>query len=173
MNQPEPRKTENGQLPLRSGVGIVLVNRDGLVWVGHRRPGWYPDDPTPIWQMPQGGITAHEDPLKAALRELYEETNISSVEVIGATSGWLVYEVPTHALGLAMKGRYRGQRQRWFAMRFTGNDSEIDVTGTKNGHKAEFQGWRWASASDVLATTVDHKRAVYAAAFDEFAQFLD
>lgn len=172
MDQPEPRKIDREQLPLRTGVGIVLINRQGLVWVGHRRPGWYPDDPAPIWQMPQGGITDAEDPHKAALRELFEETNIRSVDVLGATSGWLVYEVPPHALGLAMKGRYRGQRQRWFAMRFTGDDSEIDVTGSLNGHKAEFQAWRWARPDDVLATTVEHKRAVYAAAFDEFAAHL-
>ncbi|HRK18985.1 MAG TPA: RNA pyrophosphohydrolase [Hyphomicrobiaceae bacterium] len=172
MNQSPPRKIEQDQLPLRAGVGIVLVNRAGLVWVGHRRPGWYPSDPAPIWQMPQGGISDGEDPLEAALRELYEETNVQSVEVIGVTDGWLVYEVPTHALGLAMKGRYRGQRQRWFAMRFTGDDAEIDITGTSNGHKAEFQAWRWARADDILSSTVDHKRDVYAAAFNEFSDHL-
>src|SRR5215475_3655348 len=122
-------------LPYRPCVGIMLINRAGLVWVGRRRPKWAGAQSDYFWQMPQGGIAAGEPALGAALRELEEETGVCSIEVIAEAPSWLSYDLPEELLGVALKGRYRGQRQRWFAMRFTGPDAEIDI-GPRRGHKA-------------------------------------
>lgn len=148
-------------LGYRPCVGIMVVNRAGLVWVGQRAdtPGdaegrgvW--------WQMPQGGIDEREDPCAAALRELREETAIRTVEILAETPDWLTYELPPHLLGKAWGGRYRGQRQKWFAMRFLGDDSEIDlgVPGTPN---AEFIAWRWCACETLPDVIVPFKREVY------------
>jgi len=147
-------------LPYRPCVGIMLINRAGLVWVGRRRPKWAGDRSAYIWQMPQGGIDAGEDPLEAALRELEEETGVRSVEVLAEAPGWLSYDLPDALLGVALKGRYRGQRQRWFAMRFTGDDGEIDIA-PRRGHKAEFDAWRWVPATDLTDQIVPFKRQIY------------
>jgi putative (di)nucleoside polyphosphate hydrolase len=147
-------------LPYRPCVGIMLINRDGLVWVGRRRPKWAGDRSRYIWQMPQGGICAGEGPLAAALRELEEETGVRSVEVVAAVPGWLRYELPKELLGVALKGRYRGQRQRWFAMRFLGEEEEINI-GPRRGHKAEFDAWRWAPVAELAELVVPFKRQVY------------
>lgn len=147
-------------LPLRACVGVLLVNRAGLVWVGKRRPKWCAEGSAPIWQMPQGGIERFEPPRLAALRELREETGATSVEVLAEHPEWLTYELPSHLLGIALKGRYRGQRQKWFAMRFLGHDSEIDIRA-KNGLKAEFDDWRWSPMSQVPDYVVPFKREVY------------
>ena len=147
-------------LPYRPCVGIMLIDRRGLVWVGRRRPKWAGDRSAYIWQMPQGGISAGEDALTAALRELEEETGVSSVEVLARAPGWFTYDLPKELIGIALKGRYRGQRQKWFAMRFTGEDSEIDIAA-RNGHKAEFDHWRWAQVADLPALTAPFKRQVY------------
>jgi putative (di)nucleoside polyphosphate hydrolase len=155
-------------LPYRPCVGIMLINRDGRVWVGRRRPKWAGDTSSYIWQMPQGGITAGESVSQAALRELEEETGVSSVELLAEAPGWLSYDLPDELLGIALKGRYRGQRQKWFAMRFIGADSEIDIT-PRGGHKAEFDAWRWVAASELPALIVPFKRQVYADVVSAFA----
>jgi putative (di)nucleoside polyphosphate hydrolase len=157
-------------LPYRPCVGIMLINRGGLVWVGRRRPKWAGDGSAYIWQMPQGGIAPGEPEEAAALRELQEETGVSSVELLAEAPGWLSYDLPEELLGIALKGRYRGQRQKWFAMRFTGEDSEIDIT-PHGGHKAEFDDWRWASAVELPRLIVPFKRQIYADVVATFARY--
>ena len=147
-------------LPMRACVGIMLLNGDGKVWIGRRKPKWSGDHAAHIWQMPQGGIEKFEPPRMAALRELREETGVSSVEVLAEHPDWLTYELPDSLLGIALKGRYRGQRQKWFAMRFTGDDGEIDISA-RDGLKAEFESWRWAPIDLVPKLIVPFKRDVY------------
>jgi putative (di)nucleoside polyphosphate hydrolase len=154
------RTAETGTLPFRACVGIMLFNAKGQVWLGRRRPKWAGDHVGHIWQMPQGGIEKFEPPRVAALRELREETSVTSVEIIGEYPEWLTYELPDALLGIALKGRYRGQRQKWFAMRFLGDDSEIDIL-PKNGLKAEFDTWRWAPIDLVPKLIIPFKRDVY------------
>lgn len=169
---PNPSTLSETALPLRTCVGIMLINREGLVWVGRRRPKWAGDHSAHIWQMPQGGIEKYEPPRIAALRELREETGVTSVEIIAEHPEWLSYELPDSLLGIALKGRYRGQRQKWFAMRFLGDDSEIDIS-PKVDTKAEFESWRWAPIAMVPKLIVPFKRHVYeqvAQAFDHLAQ---
>jgi putative (di)nucleoside polyphosphate hydrolase len=148
-------------LPYRPCVGIMLISRRGLVWVGRRRPKWAGDGFAHIWQMPQGGITAGESAADAALRELEEETGVTSVKLLAEAPGWFSYDLPDELLGIALKGRYRGQRQKWFAMRFEGDDAEIDIA-PRRGHKAEFDAWRWADAAELPRLIVPFKRQVYA-----------
>lgn len=138
----------------------MLLNREGLVWVGRRRPKWAGENQSHIWQMPQGGIEKFEAPRIAALRELREETGVTHVEVLEEYPEWLSYELPANLLGVALKGRYRGQRQKWFAMRFLGDDSDINIA-PKEGTKAEFDTWRWAPIETVPQLIVSFKREVY------------
>jgi putative (di)nucleoside polyphosphate hydrolase len=148
------------ELPYRIGVGIMLINSRGHVWTGRRLPKWAGKDAAHVWQMPQGGVLANEDPLDAAYRELEEETAVRSVELIAGLNRWLTYDLPPELLGMALKGRYRGQRQRWFAMRFYGDDSEIDIAG-RAGRKAEFDRWKWRALDELPAIAVKFKRPVY------------
>lgn len=147
-------------LPYRFGVGIMLVNRQGLVWTGRRLPKWAASTQHYIWQMPQGGLKPDEDVQEAAHRELYEETGIRDAEVIAELTKWLSYDLPPHLLGIALKGRYRGQKQRWFAMRYRGDDSDIDLR-PRHGRKAEFDRWRWRPLAEVPSVTVDYQRPMY------------
>ena len=154
-------------LPYRPSVGIMLINRAGLVWVGRRRPKWAGDAADYIWQMPQGGIDEHEDPAKAALRELEEETGIRSVAVIAESPIWYTYDLPEKLRPKAWGGRYRGQRQKWFAMRFSGADSEVALD--RPGHPPEFDAWRWARLDELGGLIVPFKRAVYEKVVRDFA----
>jgi putative (di)nucleoside polyphosphate hydrolase len=120
-----------------------VINRKGLVFIGRRIDGPEHVDRTHVWQMPQGGIDDGEKPYPAALRELYEETSIRSVERLGAIRAWLTYDIPQAIGQNAWKGRYRGQKQKWYALRFTGRDSEINVENPGDGHDPEFIDWRW------------------------------
>jgi len=160
-------------LPYRPCVGIVVFNRDGLVFVGRRIDGPEHVDLTHAWQMPQGGIDAGEEPWPAALRELHEETNIRSVERIGDIAEWLNYDIPDDLIGQAWNGRYRGQTQKWFAVRFTGTESEIDIAHPGGAHEPEFSAWRWEPLQNVPELVVPFKRPVYervAAEFEKLAR---
>ena len=155
-------------LPYRPCVGIMVINRAGLIWVGRRADGKTQDEGHgDWWQMPQGGIDEGEDPARAALRELDEETAIRSVSIIGESKDWLTYDLPAHLVGVAWKGRYQGQRQKWFAMRFTGEDSEIDIN-PRQGHEREFTIWRWAPLDSLLPAVIPFKRKVYTEIVREF-----
>jgi putative (di)nucleoside polyphosphate hydrolase len=155
-------------LPYRPGVGVMLFNRDGLVFIGRRLEGPEHVDLTHSWQMPQGGIDPGEEPWPAAVRELQEETNIRSVERIGEIADWLKYDIPREIVGQAWQGKYRGQTQKWFAMRFTGPESEIDVTQPDGAMEAEFGAWRWEPVQNVPELVVPFKRAIYDRVVREF-----
>jgi putative (di)nucleoside polyphosphate hydrolase len=160
------------QLPYRRCVGIMLVNRDNLVWVGRRADR--PDEPEgrgTWWQMPQGGIDEGEDPSVAVRRELREETGIRSVRLLGEASKWHAYDLPAHLIGVAWQGRYRGQKQLWFAARFEGQDSEVDLGGHA-GQKPEFDAWRWVSLDELPAIVVPFKRQVYEEVIGELAPLI-
>jgi len=158
-------------LPYRPCVGIVAFNRDGLAFIGRRIDGPEHVDLTHAWQMPQGGIDAGEEPWPAALRELHEETNISSVERLGEIDEWLSYDIPADLIGQAWNGRYRGQTQKWFAVRFTGAESEIDIAHPGGTHQAEFSAWRWEPLQNVPDLVVPFKRPVYERVVAEFRKF--
>jgi putative (di)nucleoside polyphosphate hydrolase len=158
-------------LPYRPCVGVMLLNREGHVFLGRRIDGPEHVDLTHAWQMPQGGIDPGEEPWPAALRELREETNIRSVERVGEVAEWLNYEIPREIVGLAWKGKYRGQTQKWFAMRFTGAESEIDVHHPDGASEAEFEAWHWEPMQNVPGLVVPFKRAVYQRVVEEFAKY--
>ena len=139
-------------LPLRNGVGIVVLNSTNKVFVGKRI-----DNPKNFWQMPQGGIDPGEEYFSAALRELKEETGIENVELIKEIDETLTYELPSNLLGIIWKGKYRGQKQRWFIMRFKGNDSEINL----KTHKPEFLDWKWIDIDEITKVAVNFKLEVY------------
>ena len=139
-------------LPFRSGVGIVVLNKDNKVFVAKRI-----DNPKSFWQMPQGGVDEGEDFLKAAYRELEEETSIKSVNLIKELNGTMTYELPDRLLGIIWKGKYRGQKQKWFLMKFTGNEQEINIK-TKN---PEFLDWKWIDLDQITEVVVDFKLHVY------------
>jgi putative (di)nucleoside polyphosphate hydrolase len=157
-------------LPYRPCVGTAVLNRDGRVFVGRRIGGPEHVDETHVWQMPQGGIDDGEDAWPAALRELYEETNIRSVEKLGEILEWLTYDIPRDIVDQAWKGKYRGQTQKWFALRFTGDESEIDIAHPAGGaHEPEFFAWRWEPMENLPALVVPFKRGVYERVVAEFA----
>lgn len=153
------------KMPYRDCVGTAVFNAKGLVLIGRRKPEDDPEDTSETnapWQMPQGGIDKGEAPIDTAYRELFEETSIRSVELLAEAPGWIHYDLPDEALGIALKGKYRGQRQRWFAFRFTGADSEINVTSPGGGkHPAEFDRWRWEELENLPDLIVPFKRDAY------------
>ena len=139
-------------LPLRIGVGAVLLNRNNQVFVGKRR-----DNPINKWQMPQGGVDNKEKLVDALKRELYEETSVKSYKIIHELDRWLTYELPENLLGKIWRGKYRGQKQKWFILRFSGEESEINV----NTKKPEFLEWKWADIESLPNIIVDFKKKVY------------
>jgi putative (di)nucleoside polyphosphate hydrolase len=158
-------------LPYRPCVGVMVLNRAGRVFIGKRRDGPEHVDATHAWQMPQGGVDAGEDTYKAALRELYEETNIRSVEKIAEIPEWLSYDIPRDIVGQAWKGKYRGQTQKWYALRFIGDESEIDIAHPASSHKPEFSEWRWERIERLPALIIPFKRQVYERVIAEFSRF--
>jgi len=160
-------------LPYRPCAGIMVLNRAGLVFIGRRNSGPEHTDMKNDWQMPQGGIDEGEDTYKAALRELYEETNIKSVEKLGEIADWLTYDLPPDLIQQAWGGKYRGQKQKWYALRFTGDDSEIDVATPGGGaHEPEFVEWRWEPMRNLPDLVIPFKRAVYERVVDAFAHLV-
>ncbi len=154
----------SSDLPYRPCVGIMLFNADGKVFVGKRI-----DQTVEGWQMPQGGIDKGETPKQAVLRELQEEVGTARAEIIGEMDDWVTYDLPEHLIGVAFHGKYKGQRQKWFALRFTGKDADIDLTA----HEPEFSAFQWVSLEDLPALIVPFKREIYKAviaAFQNLAQ---
>jgi putative (di)nucleoside polyphosphate hydrolase len=149
----------------------MLLNRAGRAFIGARSNGPEHVDATHAWQMPQGGIDSGEDPWQAALRELYEETNIRSVKRLGEIEQWLTYDIPAEIIGQAWGGKYRGQRQKWYALRFTGDEHEIDIAHPGGGHKPEFLDWRWEPIANLPALVVPFKRKVYEQVVTDFSKF--
>ena len=157
-------KKDLHNLPLRSGVGIVVLNKENKVFVAKRI-----DNPKNFWQMPQGGVDEGEDFLKAAYRELEEETSIKNVELVKELDGTITYELPDRLLGLIWKGKYRGQKQKWFLMRFVGSDNEINI---KTKHP-EFLEWKWVELDKITDLVVDFKLHVYKEVKDKVKKILN
>ena len=158
-------------LPYRPCAGMMVLNRQGRVFIGRRTTGPEHIDAVHVWQMPQGGIDEDEDPYKAALRELYEETSIRSVDKLGEIAGWLSYDIPRDIVGRAWSGKYRGQKQKWYALRFTGKESEINILNPGDGHEPEFIDWRWAAMNELPDLVVPFKRQTYERVVKEFGKF--
>jgi putative (di)nucleoside polyphosphate hydrolase len=157
----------------RPNVGVMLLNAQGLAFIGRRKAkGDFDVSAAPYdWQMPQGGVDAGEDPMQAALRELYEETNVRNVEILGASPEWYSYDLPAEAK-MRWSGKYLGQTQKWFALRFTGAESEIDVHAPAGGaEKPEFDAWRWERPALLPELIVPFKRAVYERVVADFEKF--
>lgn len=155
-------------LPYRPCVGVMVLNRDGKAFIGRRLDGPEHVDENHDWQMPQGGIDEGEEAYPAALRELFEETGIHSVEKIAEIPEWLHYDLPKDIANHAWKGRYRGQKQKWFALRFIGKESEIDIS-CPGGHKPEFFAWRWEPMKNLPSLIIPFKKPVYDRVVEEFA----
>jgi putative (di)nucleoside polyphosphate hydrolase len=158
-------------LPYRPCVGMMLINRAGLVFIGRRIGGPEHVDDTHAWQMPQGGVDPGEDIYKAALRELYEETNVRSVSLLAEAKDWYAYDIPREIIGQAWAGKYRGQKQKWYALRFTGKDAEIDIAHPAGGHEPEFVEWRWEKMERLPEMIIPFKRKVYEQVIEEFRHF--
>jgi putative (di)nucleoside polyphosphate hydrolase len=171
VNRSTPDMPRFEDLPYRPCVGIMVLNGAGLVLIGRRSEGPEHIDETHVWQMPQGGIDRDENPWPAALRELYEETSIRSVERLGEINDWLSYDIPRDIVGQAWGGRYRGQTQKWYALRFTGDDSEINISSPGGGHDPEFIAWKWEPMAHLPDLVVPFKRSTYERVVREFAKF--
>ena len=154
----------NEILPLRIGVGIILLNNENKIFVGKRidnQKGNY-------WQMPQGGIEKNENFFQAAMRELEEETGIKTVELVKEFDNWLTYDLPKNLLGKVWKGRYRGQKQKWYIMRFLGSDAAVNI----QTETPEFSAWKWISPNALVENIVPFKKSVYQKVLNEFSDVL-
>ena len=152
------------KLPMRNGVGVIVLNNENKVFVGKRK-----DNPVNKWQMPQGGVETGESYLSAMKRELYEETSIKSIEILKEINGFFEYELPKNLVGIIWKGRFRGQKQKWFITRFIGNENEINLK-TKN---PEFIEWKWIVPDELPKTIVDFKKKMYDELLKTLKDFID
>ena len=154
---------KNHKLPMRSGVGVIILNNENKVFVGKRK-----DNPVNKWQMPQGGVDIGEDYLSAMRRELLEETSIKSIKIIKEMDNFYEYELPDNLLGIIWKGRFRGQKQKWFIVRFIGNEKEINLA-TKN---PEFIEWKWMLPDELPSVIVDFKKEMYLRLLNDIKKFI-
>ena len=154
----------NEILPLRIGVGIVVLNSNNQVFVGKRK-----DNPNDKWQMPQGGVDLDEALIDAMRRELHEETSIKNVKILKELNYWMEYELPKNLIGIIWKGKYRGQKQKWFVVRFLGEDKEINL----NTNHAEFIDWKWINIDQLPYVIVDFKKHIYSKLVNELKEFTD
>ena len=152
------------KLPMRNGVGVIVLNNENKVFVGKRK-----DNPVNSWQMPQGGVDIGESYLSAMKRELYEETSIKSIEILKEINGFFEYELPKNLVGIIWKGKYRGQKQKWFITRFIGNENEINLQ-TEN---QEFIEWKWIIPDELPRTIVDFKKKMYVELLEILKDFID
>tara|TARA_B100000315_G_scaffold255920_1_gene300540 strand:- start:10878 stop:11372 length:495 start_codon:yes stop_codon:yes gene_type:complete len=158
-----PADQPSTDLPYRPCAGVVLFNKNGQVFVGQRL-----DTYQDAWQLPQGGIDDGEVPAAAALRELAEEIGTGNAEIIGEVDDWLAYDLPPDLRGKIWQGRFRGQTQKWFALRFLGDDSEIDPAGVEH---PEFRAWKWANLAEIPEMAVSFKKSIYQTLVSEFTRF--
>ena len=152
------------KLPLRIGVGVIVLNEKNEIFVGKRK-----DNPVDKWQMPQGGVDKNENFLTAMKRELKEETSIKNIKILKELDGWFEYELPKNLLGIIWKGKFRGQKQKWFIVKFNGNENEINLK-TKI---PEFIEWKWIAIDDLLKVIVDFKKNMYEKILVELKNFID
>ena len=152
------------KLPMRNGVGVIVLNNENKVFVGKRK-----DNPVDRWQMPQGGVDIGETYLSAMKRELYEETSIKSIKILKEINGFFEYELPKNLVGIIWKGKFRGQKQKWFITRFIGNENEINLQ-TKN---PEFIEWKWIIPDELPKTIVDFKKKMYVELLEILKDFID
>ena len=152
------------RLPMRNGVGVIVLNNENKVFVGKRK-----DNPVDRWQMPQGGVDIGESYLSAMKRELYEETSIKSIKILKEINGFFEYELPKNLVGIIWKGKFRGQKQKWFITRFIGNENEINLQ-TKN---PEFIEWKWIIPDELPKTIVDFKKKMYVELLEILKDFID
>ena len=152
------------KLPMRNGVGVIVLNNENKVFVGKRK-----DNPVDRWQMPQGGVDIGESYLSAMKRELYEETSIKSIEILKEINGFFEYELPNNLVGIIWKGKFRGQKQKWFIAKFIGNENEINLQ-TKN---PEFIEWKWIIPDELPKTIVDFKKKMYVELLETLKDFID
>ena len=152
------------KLPMRNGVGVIVLNNENKVFVGKRK-----DNPVDRWQMPQGGVDIGESYLSAMKRELYEETSIKSIEILKEINGFFEYELPKNLVGIIWKGKFRGQKQKWFITRFIGNENEINLQ-TEN---PEFIEWKWIIPDELPRTIVDFKKKMYVELLEILKDFID
>ncbi len=164
---------QDSDLPYRPCVGIMLFNSQGKAWIGERLGGLEVRPGVAAWQMPQGGIDPGEAPQDAAYRELFEETSVRTISIAAQSRDWLKYDLPRDLLGRALKGKYKGQKQKWFLARFEGDESEIDVLSPGDGtEKAEFSDWKWVEIDEIVGLIVPFKRNVYESLTTEFGPII-
>lgn len=169
------KKIKAEDLPYRPCVGIMVLNAEGLVWTGKRLESnaYEEHQKSPYrWQMPQGGIDKGEAPQLASLRELYEETGMKTVSLLAETKDWLTYDLPDELIGIGLKGKWRGQKQKWFAYRFEGNETEIQINPPVTGEKAEFEEWDWKPMHKLPALIVPFKQELYNKVVAEFSNLV-
>ena len=168
---PRKNNVDPESLPYRPCVGLMIHNAESLVWVGRRiaETDGEMAGRKRLWQMPQGGIDAGEEPIDAARRECFEETGMESLKLIAEAPDWINYDLPAAVVGIALKGKYRGQTQKWFAFRFEGEEGEIAIDPPPSGHDAEFDAWAWKPMRELPELIVPFKRGVYEQVVAAFA----